>query len=175
MRYAVEKSTVVVLGVDRMNSQAQTVADRFFGSLAYLLPIADVASFGTFVFDEFPIVGNFYRSIAPILQLNSGLTGFFLFILLYASVVVNPRVSRFIRFNVLQAILIGILLFLCGFPLRFALEGNLLPIEVTQVLMNTVFFGTWAIVVYGIVMSALGRYTEVPQLSETAQLQIDRF
>jgi Chloroplast import apparatus Tic20-like len=158
-----------------MSSQAQTVADRFFGSLAYLLPIADVASFGSFVFAQFPIVGNFYQAIAPILQLNGGLGGLFLFILLYAGVVANPRVSRFIRFNVLQAILIGILLFLCGFPLRFAIESNLLPIAVTQVLMNTVFFGTWAIVVYGIAMSALGRYTAVPQLSETAQFQIDRF
>ncbi len=158
-----------------MSSQAQTVADRFFGSLAYLLPIADVGFFGYFVFAEFPIVGNFYQTIAPILQLNSGFVGLFLFILLYAGVVANPRISRFIRFNVLQAILLGILLFLFGFPLRFALESSLLPIAVTQVLMNTVFIGTWAIVVYGIVMSALGRYTEVPQLSETAQIQIDRF
>ena len=37
MRYAVEKVTVVVLGVNRMNSQAQTVADRFFGSLVNLV------------------------------------------------------------------------------------------------------------------------------------------
>ena len=154
---------------------SQTIVDRLCGSLAYLLPIADVAFFGYFAVNDFPIFGNLYRSLAPVLQLNSGFNGFILFILLYACVVVNPKVSRFIRFNVLQAILIGILLFLCGFPIRFALESNLLPIVVIQVLMNTVFFGTWAMVVYGVIMSALGRYTEIPQLSQTAQMQIDRY
>jgi hypothetical protein len=154
---------------------SQTIADRVFGSLAYLLPIADVAFFGYFAVNQFPIFGDLYRSLAPVLQLNSGFTGLVLFLLLYVCVVINPKVSRFIRFNVLQSILIGILLFLCGFPIRFALESNLLPIEVTQILMNTVFFGTWAIVVYGVIMSALGRYTEIPQLSQTAQMQVDRY
>ncbi len=158
-----------------MSSQAPTVADRVFGSLAYLLPIADTAFFSYFAAAQFPFVGNFYQAIAPVLRLNSGFGGLVLFLLLYAGVVVNPRVSRFIRFNVLQTILLGILLFLCGFPLRFALDSSLLPIEVTQVLMNTVFFGTWAIVVYGFIASALGRYTEIPQLSETAHLQVDRY
>jgi hypothetical protein len=45
----------------------------------------------------------------------------------------------------------------------------------TQVLMNTVFFGTWVMAIYGISMSALGKYTEIPQLSETAQMQVDRY
>ncbi len=155
---------------------SETAADRFFGSLAYLLPIADVYFFGKFVFEQFPIVEQLYQPLVPLLILNNDrIGGLILFLGLYIGVVINPRVSRFIRFNVLQAILIGILLFLC----RIALQYIILPIisvgALTQVLTNVVFFGTLAMAGYGILMSAFGKYTEIPQLSETAQMQIDRY
>jgi Chloroplast import apparatus Tic20-like len=159
-----------------MSSQSsETAADRFFGSLAYLLPIADVYFFGHFVFGQFPIFAEIYRPLAPLISLNSGFGGFFLFLLLYLGVAVNPRINRFIRFNVFQAILIGILISLCRLLLQAVLLKVLGEGILTEVLMNTVFFGTWAMAGYGIVMSALGKYTEIPQLSETAQMQIDRY
>lgn len=159
-----------------MSSQSSvTAADRFFGSLAYLLPIADVYFFGVFVFDQFPIVRELYQPLLPLVTINSGFGGFILFMLLYIGVAVNPRISRFIRFNVLQAILIGILISLCQLLLQYVFL-KIPGIEIlTQVLMNTVFFGTIAMSVYGIAMSALGKYTEIPQLSDTAQMQVDRY
>ena len=117
-----------------------------------------------------------YLPLAPLLAIdNNQIGGFVLFFGLYLGVVVNPKISRFIRFNVLQAILIGILLSLCGLLLQYVLLPILGGGPVTQVLMNTIFFGTWAVGIYGIIMSALGKYTEIPQLSETAQMQIDRY
>ncbi len=158
-----------------MSSQVQTAADRFFGSLAYLLPIAEGAFFGIFVFEQFPIVREVYQVLAPLIAINSGFGGFILFLGLYLGVAMNPRISRFIRFNVFQAILIGILLSLC----RLLLQALILPLiglgPLTQLLLNTVFLGTLAMAGYGIFMSALGKYTEIPQLSETAQMQIDRY
>ena len=160
-----------------MSSQSsQTAADRFFGSLAYLLPIADVYFFGLFVFREFPIIEQLYQPLAPLLAINNNQIGsLVLFFGLYVGVVVNPQISRFIRFNVLQAILIGILISLCGLLLRYVLLPIIGMGAVTQVLMNVVFYGTIAMSGYGIFMSALGKYTEIPQLSDTAQMQIDRY
>jgi Chloroplast import apparatus Tic20-like len=159
-----------------MSSQSsETAADRFFGSLAYLLPIADVYFFGHFVFRQFPIVEEIYRPLAPLISLNSGFGGFFLFLILYLGVAVNPRINRFIRFNVFQAILIGILISLCRLLLQAVVLKVLGEGALTEILMNTVFFGTLVMSGYGIVMSALGKYTEIPQLSETAQMQIDRY
>jgi uncharacterized membrane protein len=159
-----------------MSSQSsQTAADRFFGGLAYLLPIADVYFFGVFVFEQFPIVRELYTPLLPLVQINNGFGGFILFLGLYIGVAINPRISRFIRFNVIQAILIGILISLCQLLLQYVFL-KIPGIEaVTQVLMNTVFFGTIVMSVYGIAMSALGKYTEIPQLSDTAQMQADRY
>jgi hypothetical protein len=160
-----------------MSSQSvETAADRFFGSLAYLLPIADVYFFGLFVFRQFPIIEQLYQPLAPLLAVNnSQIGGLLLFFGLYVGVVINPRISRFIRFNVLQAILIGILISLCGLILQYVLLPIMGMGALTQVLMNVVFYGTIAMAGYGIVMSALGKYTEIPQLSETAQIQVDRY
>jgi uncharacterized membrane protein len=153
---------------------SETAADRFFGSMAYLLPIADVYFFGVFV-RQFPIVEQIYQPLMPLVVINSGFGGFILFLGLYIGVAINPRISRFIRFNVLQAILIGILLSLCQLLLQYVFLKIPGIEDLTKVLMNTVFFGTWAMAGYGIIMSVLGKYTEIPQLSETAQMQIDRY
>ena len=155
---------------------SETAANRFFGSLAYLFPIADVYFFGQFVFAQFPIVKEFYQPLAPLMMINNDrIGGLLLFLGLYIGIVINPRISRFIRFNMLQAILIGILLSLCGLMLQYVLLPIIGDGALTQVLMNTVFFGTLAMSGYGILMSAFGKYTEIPQLSETAQMQVDRY
>jgi hypothetical protein len=163
---------------------SETAADRFFGGLVYLLPIMEVYSFGVFIFQQLPVLTQLYLPLAPLMlvygaiksiRLGSfGIGSLIVFFALYLGVVTNPRVSRFIRFNTLQSILIGILISLCG----LVLEYIVLPIKVqaiTEVLMNVIFLGTVAMAVYSIIMSALGRYTEIPQLSETAQMQIDRY
>jgi hypothetical protein len=155
---------------------SQTAADRFFGGLAYLLPIVNVYFFGLFVFQQFPIVQQLYLPLAPLMAIeNNRIGGLVLFLVLYAGVVANHRVSRFVRFNTLQAILIGILLSLCGMALQYFLLPLIGGGIVTQVLMNVVFFGTIAISFYGIAMSALGKYAEFAQLSETAHMHIDRY
>jgi hypothetical protein len=158
------------------SSSKETALDRFFGSLAYLLPIVEVFSFGIFIFQQFPIVQQLYQLLAPLMLIYSFPFGsFILFLGLYIGVVNNPRVSRFIRFNVLQSILIGILILLCGLMLQYVLRPIFGGSIVTQVLMNVVFLGTIGLSFYGIAMTAMGKYTEFGQLSETAHMQVDRF
>jgi uncharacterized membrane protein len=101
--------------------------------------------------------------------------GFLLFFLLYLGVVANPRISRFIRFNALQSILIGILLSLFGLIFSYILLPMLPIAVVIQLLMNGIFLGTMAVSIYGILFSALGKYAEIPQLSDAAHMQIDRY
>jgi Chloroplast import apparatus Tic20-like len=160
---------------------SHTAADRFFGSLVYLLPIVDAYYFGIFVFAQFPIVQQLYLPLQPLIYLDrmriggiiSG--GFVIFLVLYMSVVNNRQISRFIRFNTLQAILIGIVISLCSIVLGYFLTPLLIGMPATQVLMTIVFLLAIAISGYGIVMSALGKYAELAQLSEAAHMQIDRY
>jgi hypothetical protein len=71
----------------------------------------------------------------------------------------------------MQAILLDILLVLCSLLFNILLKGlgtNL----VTETLLNIVFLGTVAACGYSIVQSLLGRYAEIPALSEAVYAQV---
>jgi Chloroplast import apparatus Tic20-like len=160
-----------------MSWHSHTVADRLFGSLIYLLPISEVYGFGSLVFAQFPILEQLYQPLLPLMRIRDIIPygGFILFLVLYLAVVKNPKVSRFIQFNTLQAILIGIAISLCGILINYILLPIFVPAVVTQVLSTVVFVAAIAIAGYAIVMSALGKYTDVPKLSEAAQMTLDRY
>jgi hypothetical protein len=176
-----------------MSWQTQTPADRFFGSIAYLLPIADAFFFGFFIFRQFPLVGQLYIPLYPLIWLDkldlgalvsggflSGLVtgGFIIFLLLYRYVVINPRISRFIRFNVLQAIMLGILLSLTEiafkYPFLTAIEYSN-SLEVVPIVMSIIFVTAVGVSLYALGIAALGKYTQLARLSQAAQAHIERY
>jgi hypothetical protein len=175
-----------------MSWQTQTPADRFFGSIAYLLPIVDAYFFGLFIFRQFPIVERAYIPLYPLMWfrnldfgallsggLLSGLAtgGFLLFLGLYLYVVMNPRIGRFIRFNVLQAILIGILLSLTEIAFQHLFLTAIQvseSFEVVPIVMDIIFAIAIGISFYAMAIAALGKYTQLARLSQAAQLHVDR-
>ena len=150
-----------------------TVKDRIFASLPYLLPIISGLPFGTFLFKQFPALSVVLLPLAPVLFIYNAIpfAGIVVFFLLFLLVVRNERIAHFIRFNTMQAILLDILLVLCSLLLDILLRGlgtNL----VTETLLNIIFLGTIAACGYSIVQSLLGRYAEIPTLSEAVHAQV---
>ncbi len=150
-----------------------SVKDRIFASLPYLLPIISVLPFGSFLFRQFPFLQILLLPLQPVLLIYSSIpfAGLVVFFLLFLLVVRNERIAHFIRFNTMQAILLDILLILFGLALQILLRGlgtNL----ITETLINIVFLGTVATCGYSIVQSLLGRYAEIPTLSEAVYAQV---
>ncbi len=150
-----------------------SVKDRIFASLPYLLPIISVLPFGSFLFRQFPFLQILLLPLQPVLLIHSSIpfAGLVVFFLLFLLVVRNERIAHFIRFNTMQAILLDILLILFGLALQILLRGlgtNL----ITETLINIVFLGTVAACGYSIVQSLLGRYAEIPTLSEAVYAQV---
>jgi uncharacterized membrane protein len=97
--------------------------------------------------------------------------GLVVFFLLFLLVVRNERIAHFIRFNAMQAILIDIALVLCSLALEIllpALGTNLL----IQTLFNVIFLATVIACGYSVVQSLLGRYPELPGISEAVYSQV---
>lgn len=150
-----------------------SVTDRIFASLPYLLPIISVLPFGRFLFEQFPALGIILIPLQPVLFLYSTIpfAGLVIFFLLFLLVVRNEKIIHFIRFNTMQAILLDIVLVLFSLLFDILLRGlgtNL----VTETLFNIVFLGTVAACGYSIVQSLLGRYAEIPTLSEAVYAQV---
>lgn len=147
--------------------------DKIFGALVYIIPLIDALPFSIFIFQQFPQLQFIYLPLLPLVQLYYGFPfiGFIVFLVLFLAVVRNPKISHFIRFNTMQAILIGIFIILCQLVLRIVLGGLGIGL-LTETLYNVVFLGTLAASFYGIVQSALGRYAEIPTISEAAYTQV---
>ena len=148
--------------------------DRIFAALVYLLPLYSAFAFGVFIFQQIPFLGAALAIVlTPLAFLYSSLGSFgslIIFFVLFFAVVRNPRISHFIRFNTMQAILIDILVSLLRLVLDFVARGgaNL----VVETLFNVVFLGAFAACVYSIIQSVIGKYADIPTISEAAYSQV---
>lgn len=149
--------------------------DRIFAALVYLLPLYSAFAFGIFIFQQIPFLGAALAiALYPLAFLYSSLGSFgslIIFFVLFFAVVRNPRISHFIRFNTMQAILIDILVYLLGLVLGFFARGLGANLAL-ETLYNVVFLGAFAACVYSIIQSVIGKYAEIPTISEAAYSQV---
>lgn len=154
-----------------------TVSDRIFACLAYILPLLDVIGLVGGILqatDSFlsPLVAIVATPLAPLLAFYTGFIPLIVFFALYLLVVRNERIGHFIRFNTMQAILFGILLSLVGIIWQYVLAPIFGLGLLTQTLFNAVFLGTIAAVGYSLIQTALGRYAEIPTISDAVYMQV---
>ncbi len=149
--------------------------DRIFAALVYLLPLYSAFAFGDSIFQQIPFLGAALAiALYPLAFLYSSLGSFgslIIFFVLFLAVVRNPRISHFIRFNTMQAILIDILVSLLGLVLGFVARGLGANLAL-ETLFNVVFLGAFAACVYSIIQSVIGKYADIPTISEAAYSQV---
>ena len=146
---------------------------RLLGLLAYLLPWSDALSFGRELYTLFPWIAYLALPATPVLLLERSIPfgGFLLFLVLLLVVVRNPNVPYYLRFNVLQAILLDILLVVLALAFNVLLSplGNSLMI---RTLNNTVFIGALVLVLYASIQCVRGKEADLPTLSEAVRMQL---
>ncbi|MDJ1183171.1 Tic20 family protein [Roseofilum casamattae] len=151
-----------------------TVADRIFACLPYLLPLLYGLPFGISLMQQFPILALLLIPLAPLMQIYSSIpfAGLIIFFALFMLVVRNTNINHFIRFNTMQAILIDIVLVLCSLVMNYLLQPVLRGGLALETLNNTIFLGVLVAVGYAIAQSIMGRYAEIPTISEAAYTQV---
>ncbi|EFJ44968.1 hypothetical protein VOLCADRAFT_64140 [Volvox carteri f. nagariensis] len=156
-------------------SPSPGIVDRVVAALPYILPYFDAVSYGRYLFHIYPAAKAAIQPFLPAMALYHSLPfgSFIAFFGLYIGVVNNPRFSRFVRFNAVQAILLDILL-----ALPRLLETVLTPpasgwgaqLYIQSQSFIWVFTTMW--VAYGVVSSFLGQWARIPFIAEAADQQI---
>ncbi|MCC5657331.1 hypothetical protein LC608_10105 [Nostoc sp. XA010] len=150
-----------------------TVSDRIFASLPYLLPLIEVFVFGRYLLSEFPPLQLLFLPLLPLLRIYYGVryAGMIIFFGLFLLVVRNEKISHFIRFNTMQAILLDIIIFL--FSILTDVVG-LVPVGgfAIQTLSTTIFIGIVGAAAYSVIQSVSGRYAEIPAISDAVYMQV---
>ncbi len=151
-----------------------TVPERIFACLPYLLPLIEGLAFGQYLFRQFPIFQVILLPLLPVLKLYSSIpfAGLIVFFALFFLVVRNEQIAHFIRFNTMQAILLDIVVILCS--LILSVLGPVLQNSsfILETLFNMVFLGLIAAVIYSVAQSLLGRYADIPALSDAVYMQV---
>ena len=165
-----------------------TPQDRLFASLVYLLPLIEAyllakpvlfilyrfVPFSSLILLPIDFLAGIYLSITGLFRFGSfGIGSFLIFVILIAAVVRNPSICHFVRFNTMQSIIIGIALSL--FTILWQLITTVLPLNLgllTLLLVGGLFLGTFAICIYSIVQAAMGKYPEIPTISDAVYVQV---
>jgi uncharacterized membrane protein len=150
-----------------------TFPDRALACLPYLLPLIEVFAFGQFLLNDFPLLGLIFLPLLPLLKIYYGVryAGMIIFFALWLIVVRNEKISHFIRFNTMQAIILDIVIFLCSILTDIV---KLVPGSgfAMQTLYTTIFMGIVAAVVYSVAQSFMGKYAEIPAISDAVNAQV---
>jgi hypothetical protein len=152
------------------NDQADLV-DRAFAAAVYLFPITDGFQFGKFIYQQVPPVGALAQVIYPSIQAFdaipfSGLIFFFGLSALSR----NPGLSRFLRFNLQQAILLDIAFIIPGFV---GSVGQSFPLVLQQTGCNTIFYFMVLAIGYAWYEIAQGKAPDqIPIISDAAAQSI---
>ena len=157
-----------------------TVIDRLGSIIPYLLPFLEgLQNFGQQILPDYPfgIMTIYKKTFMPLVlfYVTHPALAFIAFFVLYYLFVraKSPLPNRpFIRFNVLQSILLFLINSLLGAIFRA------LPIEFRMSLYglmfcNTLFWFVLSTIFYSIFKSLEGKYARIPVISQAVRMQID--
>lgn len=163
-----------------IDKQDITVIDRLGSILPYWLPLLEgLQNFGQQILPDYPfsLMSVYKNTLMPIVifYVTHPALAFIVFFVLYYLFVraKSPIPDRpFIRFNVLQSILLFLINSLLGAIFRA------LPIEFRMslyglMLCNTLFWFVLSTIIYSVFKSIEGKYAKIPIISQAVRIQID--
>ncbi len=159
------------------SSPNPTILDRIFAALPYILPVMAGLRYGSQLVAQFPVIEFLLLPLSPLIRLYGTLEGtipFFGLIVFFALILLvvrNENISRFIRFNTMQAILLSIILAVFGLILSL-LDPSVFGALLFSTLSNVLFLGMLIAVGFSLVQTFRGLYAEIPTISEAVHMQV---
>jgi uncharacterized membrane protein len=166
--------------ITKVPRQNITIIDRCGSILPYWLPLLEgLQNFGQQILPDYPfsLMNLYKKTLMPlvIFYVTHPALAFMTFFVLYYLFVraKSPIPDRpFIRFNVLQSILLFLINSLLGATFRA------LPIEFRMslyglMLCNTLFWFVLSTIIYSVIRSIQGKYAKIPVISQAVRIQID--
>ncbi len=153
------------------------VSDRVVAFLPYLLPLISGLRYSRYFFAAFPAAIIMLQPLLPIVKIVATLPlgNLIPFFAAYLGVARNQNLSRFCRFNGMQAILLDIVLIFPGlFESLFSREilGITIPYFLSKWMYNVIWVGLVVAFALCAVGCATGRYVNLPVVSEAAEAQM---
>jgi hypothetical protein len=163
-----------------MKTYLKTISERLLAIIAFIFPFTEISYyFGAKVFlsTENLTLKLFYLNNITKLTSFYEANVYLVFTLMVGIFIVCSRgtiqLTKFVRFNIIQAILLNIICSCIGSIYAF------LPIVLREstfgiLLANFLYMGITLIMAYSAFLICFGRYPKIPILSDAAKLQVQR-
>ncbi|KAJ4835096.1 Protein TIC 20-v, chloroplastic [Turnera subulata] len=161
--------TTIVIAKSKGSDSADT-GDRIISAVCYFYPFFDGVQYGKFVLSQFPPIQALIQPLIPSIRVFKSfpLNGFLVFLALYFAVVRNPNLSKYVRFNAMQALVLDVLLIFPDlFERTFNPRGGF-GLDVLMSLDSTVFLYLLVCLIYGSSSCLLGQLPRLPIVAEAA-------
>ena len=155
-------------------SDSADAPDRLISALCYFYPFFDGIQYGKYVITQFYPVQAIVQPLIPAIRVFKSFpfNGFLVFLTLYFVVVRNPNFSRYVRFNIMQAIVLDVLLIFPDLLERTFNPRSGLGLDLMMSLDSTVFLFLLVCLIYGSSSCLLGQIPRLPIVAEAADRQV---
>jgi uncharacterized membrane protein len=154
-------------------------SQKSIAALCYMLPLLDSLKYSKFLLIQFPLASLALLPLKPLIELWFAL-GFLqiaVFFGMYLGIIQNQNMSRFVRFNAQQAILLDILLILPDVLTRLfaGMDGQGptggIGLQAEVIMFNSVFLFTYISCLVGSVSATSGKTVKLPLIGEASDSQ----
>ena len=152
------------------------VPDRVVALLPYLVPLLDGLRYSRFFFAQFPQAIVLLQPLQPIASayFRIPFAGMISFFAIYMGLAENRTMSRFVRFNAMQAIILDICMVLPGMVEYVLSPGRLTGamFEFYKLCYNSVWIFVLASFCLAAVGCAMGEMYKLPYLGDAADMRV---
>ncbi|KAL1322464.1 hypothetical protein HN51_067465 [Arachis hypogaea] len=149
--------------------------ERLISIAAYTLPFFNSLQYGRFILSANPNLAVLFDPLFPLYSLYRSLpyASFIAFFALYLGIVRNTSLSRYVRFNAMQAVTLDVLLVVPLLIQRILAPGRTgLGFQVMVWSHNALFVFSVVCFVYSVVTCVVGRTPTLPFVADAASRQI---
>ena len=150
-----------------------SLGERLLGILLYMIPWSDSLTFGNHLYIKYPFIQIIQIPAIPIIFIERSIPfgSLFLFLSIFFGLVRNSKVSYFLRFNALQALLINIGIIIASFifEIIFSPFANSLII---RTLSSSLLISIFLMIIYSVWSCTQGNEPNLPGISQAAKMQL---
>jgi hypothetical protein len=155
-------------------NEGVNAAERVIAAIGYFLPFFDGIQYGRYFFLQYPAAERLLQPLFPLLQAYKSFpySNFIAFFALYLAIVRNPRFSRYVRFNTMQAVVLDVLLIFPSLVERTFTPRGGIGFELLIIFYNTTFLFLLACFLFGVFSCLLGKTPRLPIVADAADVQV---
>eukprot|EP00270_Netrium_digitus_P016964 TRINITY_DN614_c0_g1_i1.p1 TRINITY_DN614_c0_g1~~TRINITY_DN614_c0_g1_i1.p1 ORF type:complete len:259 (+),score=23.58 TRINITY_DN614_c0_g1_i1:96-872(+) len=163
-------------GGGRGQAHSVPALQRALSAAAYLIPLLDGLRFGRFLFQSFPATQLFIQPLLPLLQIyqSTPFACFLAFLALYLGIIHNssPVLTRFTRFNAMQALILDITMVLPQLVERIISPRGGVGLKALGIFYSGIFVCLFSCILFSISLCLIGRQPRIPFIAEAADAQV---